>query len=115
MPRHVLERPGSTPLYHLVDRGLSWERHAPRQIGATPPAPRHRSTASLAQRYEIEPTTERFTAEQRPTARFRIHKRKGRLKRARSTPWHVLDRATGRGWLVNSWVGALELAEAVTR
>lgn len=51
----------------------------------------------------------------RPAPRFRIHKRKGQLKRARSTPWHLQDRATGKGYLVNSWRGALELAKAVTR
>jgi hypothetical protein len=47
--------------------------------------------------------------------RFRVHKRKGRLKRAASTPWHVLDRATRKGYLVNTFVGALELAEALTK
>lgn len=79
------------------------------------PEPRHRvhDVARETLRAEYAALGIPLPPEQRPLARFRIHKRKGQLKRAKSTPWHLLDRASGRGWLVNTWRGALDLAAAV--
>lgn len=46
-----------------------------------------------------------------PGRRFRIH----RTTIFPDSPWRVHDRRSGRAWHVNTWQGAIELAQALTR